>query len=81
MIWVRKIHTDHRVQHPCTRQGHQPPDVGLELVAQGPIQPGLEHHQEWSIHCLSGNPFQHLITLSVKNLPLTSNVSLPSLSL
>ena len=27
----------------CHRQGHQPPDLGLDHVAQGPIQPGLEH--------------------------------------
>jgi len=32
----------------------QPPDLVLEQVAQGPIQPGLEHFRGWGIHCLSG---------------------------
>jgi len=32
------------------------------------------------IHSLSGQLFQHLPTLSVKNFPLTSNLNLPSFS-
>ena len=30
---------------PCHRQGHQPPDLVLDQVSQGPIQSGLEHSQ------------------------------------
>ena len=40
----------------CHRQGHQPPHLILDQVAQGPIQPGLEHLQGWGIHNLSGQP-------------------------
>lgn len=36
----------------CHRQGYFPP----ELVAQSPIQPGLEHVQGWGIHNLSKQP-------------------------
>ena len=43
------------LQSPCHRQGHQPPHL-LDQVAQGPIQPGLEHLQGWGIHNLSGQP-------------------------
>ena len=32
------------------------PDLVLDQVAQGSIQPGLEHLQGWSIHSLSGQP-------------------------
>ena len=69
-----------KFQIPCHKQGYQPPDPVLDQVAQGPIQPGLEHFQWWSIHSLSGQPVpapHH----SVKNFPLTSNLNLPSLSL
>jgi len=31
------------LQPPCHRQGHQPPDLVLDQIAQGPKQPGLEH--------------------------------------
>ena len=43
-------------QPSCQRQGHQPPDLVLDQVAQGPIQTGLEHLQGWSIRSLSGQP-------------------------
>ena len=36
-------------------QGHQPPHL-LDQVAQGPIQPGLEHLQGRGIYNLSGQP-------------------------
>jgi len=45
------------LQPPC-RQGHQPPHL-LDQVAQGPIQPGLEHLQGQGIHNLSGQPVIH----------------------
>ena len=35
----------------------------------------------WGIYSLSGQLFQHLTTLIVKNFPLTSNLNLPSLNL
>ena len=35
----------------------------------------------WGIHSLSGQLFQHLTTLLVKNFPLTSNRNLPSFNL
>ena len=41
----------------CHRQGHQPPDLILDQVAQDSIQSGLEHLQGWSTHNLSGQPF------------------------
>jgi len=62
-------------------QGHQPPHLIPAQAAQGPIQPGLEHLQGQGIHSLSGQLFQHLTTLIVKNFPLTSNLNLPSLIL
>ena len=52
-----------------------------DQAAQGPIQPGLEHLQGWGIHSLSGQLFQHLTPLSVKNFPLISNLNLPSFNL
>jgi len=35
----------------------------------------------WGIHSLSGQLFQHLTTLTVKNFPLISNLNLPSFNL
>jgi len=60
------------------RQSHQPPNLILAQAAQGPIQPGLECLQGWGIHSLSGQLFQHLTTLIIKNFPMTSNLNLPS---
>ena len=39
------------------------------------------YRDEWGIHNLSGQLFQHLTTLIVKNFPLTSNLNLPSFNL
>ena len=63
---------DHESPTPCHTQGHQPHLMPAQ-AAQGPIQPGLEHLQGRGIHSLSGQLFQHLTALSVKNSPLTSN--------
>ena len=41
-------------KHPCYRQGFQPLDQVEDQAAQDPIQPGLEHLQEWGIHNPSG---------------------------
>ena len=40
---------------PPAGQGHQPPHL-LDQVAQGLIQPGLEHLQRQGIYNLSGQP-------------------------
>ena len=42
-----------KFQPPYQRQGYQPPDLVLDQVAQGHIQPDLEHLQGWRIHSLS----------------------------
>ena len=70
------------LQPPCHTQGHRPPHVTTDQAVQGPIQPGLKHLQGWTgIHSLSGQLFQHLTTLIVKNFPLTFSLNLPSLNL
>ena len=70
-----------KLQPPCHMQGHQPSHLMLDQAAQGPIQSDLEHLQGWGIHNLSGQLFQYLTNLFVKNFPLTSNLNLPSLNL
>ena len=55
-----------QLQPPCRRQGHQPSHLILDQAAQGPIQPGLEHHQGQSIHSIFGQLFQHLTALIIK---------------
>ena len=56
MAWVGRDLKDHESEGlPSARQGLQPPHL-LDQVAQGPIQPGLEHLQGRSIHNLSGQP-------------------------
>ena len=70
--------------HGCLVGGdHQPPHLIPAQVAQGPIQPDLEHLQRWTDHSqsLSGQLFQHLTTLIVKNFPLSSNLNLPPFNL
>ena len=79
--WVGRDLKDHKVPNPHHRQGHQTPHLILGQAAQGPIQPGLEHLQRRGIHNLSGQLFQRLTTLLVKNFPLTSNLNLPSFNL
>ena len=59
---------DHEAPPPHHRQGHQLPHLIPDQAAQGPIQPGLEQLQGWGIHSLSGQLFQHLTKLVVKNL-------------
>jgi len=49
--WIIKLQPP-----PHSRQGHQPPRLMQEQVAEGPIQLGLEHLQEQGIHNLSGQP-------------------------
>lgn len=67
-------------QSSCHRQGHQLPDLVLDQAVQDPIQPGIEHFQVWSIHNLSGQPVSAPYHSHSKELPLTSNVNLSSLS-
>jgi len=53
MAWVGRDFKDHEAPNPHHRQGHQPPHLILDQVAQGPI---LEHLQGWCICNLSGQP-------------------------
>jgi len=52
MTWVGRDLKDHPVPTPCHGQEYHP----LDQVAEGPIQPGLEHFQGWGIHSFSGQP-------------------------
>jgi len=70
-----------KLHPPCHMQSHQPPHLILDQAAQGPIQPGLEHLWGRGIHSLSGQLFQHLTIVYVKNFPLITNLNLPSLFL
>ena len=54
MAWVGRDAEDHQAPTPCHGQDHQPPYLILDQAAQGPIQHGLEHLQEWGIHNLLG---------------------------
>ena len=64
-------------QPPCRGQGHLP----LDQVVQSPVQPGLEHCQGGASTASLGNLCPCLITLTVKNSFLISNLNLPSFSL
>ena len=75
--WFGRDLKDHQVPTPCQRQRCQPLHQVLDQMAQGPHPPGMEHPQPFL-----GSLFQHLISLSLsKNLPLTSNINVPSFSL
>ena len=52
MVWVGRDLKIISLQPPCHGQGHLSPD----LVAQSPIQPGLEHCQGGGSHSFSGQP-------------------------
>jgi len=54
--WLERTSRIIKLQPPCHRQGHQPPDLVLDSIAQGPIQPCLRHLQGWGIHSLSAQP-------------------------
>jgi len=58
MAWVGRDARIIKFQLPCHSQGHQPPGLMLDQVAQDPIQPGPECLQSRSIHSLSGQPVQ-----------------------
>jgi len=81
MAWVGRDLKDHEAPTPCCRQGHQPPYLIQGQAAQGPIQPGLEHLQGWSIHSLSGQPFQHFTTILEFSLDIQPKSSLPQLKM
>ena len=69
----------------------QPPATGRATNLHISYQPRLPRapsnlalntsRNGWGIHSLSGQLFQHLTTLTVKNFPLTSNLSLPFFNL
>jgi len=50
MAWVGRDPKDYPVPTCCRQSCHPPSDQ----AAQGPIQPGLEHIQGWSIHSFFG---------------------------
>ena len=52
MSWVWRHLRDHVIPTPLHGQGCS----NLDQAAQGPIQPGPEHLQEWSIYSFSGQP-------------------------
>jgi len=55
MGMVRRDLKDHQVPTSLPQAGPpSPPDLVRDHVAQGPIQPDLEHLQGWGIHSLSG---------------------------
>ena len=55
MAWVGRDLKDHEGSNlPAAGRATNLHNLILVLVAQGPIQPGLEHHQGWGIHKLSG---------------------------
>ena len=63
----------------CCRQGHQPPHLIPDQPSQCPIPPGLEHLQGWTGHpqpLWAAVPAPH--HSHSKELPLTSNLNLPS---
>ena len=70
-----------RFQPLCYRQGCQPLDQVLELIAQGPIPLALNTSSDRAFTTSLGSLFQHLTTLSVNNFPLTSTLNLPSFCL
>ena len=65
MAWVGRDLMDHEAPTPLPQVG--PPAI-LDQAAQGPIQPILEHLQGQGTHSLSGQLFQHLTTLTARNL-------------
>ena len=62
----------------CHRKGCQPLNQAVGEVAQGPIQPGLEHLQNGASTAFLGRLFQHLSTLPVNIFPLISKLNLLS---
>ena len=52
MVWVRQSLKYLLVPTPCHEQEHPPPDQ----VAQGHIQPAIEHLQGWGIRNFSEQP-------------------------
>jgi len=79
MAWVGRDLKDHEAPTPCCSQGHQPPYLILDQAAQGPIQPGLEHLQGWSIHNLSEQPVSAPHNSLCEELPANRIISLLSL--
>ena len=73
MAWVGRDLNCHVGNNPCCRQGYQILDYTLDQVAQGPIQPGLEHLQGQGNH--SG---KHLTTISVKDIEHEAQICVQS---
>lgn len=67
MVWVERSFSSN-----CPGQGYL-----LVQVAPRPVQPGLEHFQEWGSHRFSGQLCQGLTMLTAKNFFPISNLNLP----
>jgi len=71
MAWIGRDPKDHQVPTPLPHKGHQPPDLVLDQVAEGFIQPGLDQLQ--GQNNLSGQP----VPVPHHSLCKISNLSLP----
>ena len=83
MTWVGRDLKDHESPTPTTcTMGHQPPHLIPTQAAQDPTSLALNTSRDGrGIHSLSGQLFQHLTPLIVKNFPLISNINLLSFNL
>ena len=50
MAWVGRDPKNHEAPTSLLQAGPQPPHLIPAQAAQGPIQPGLEHLQGWTVH-------------------------------
>jgi len=76
MAWVGRDLKGHLVPTHCSGQGCQLLDQEVDQVAQDSIQSDLNTSRDEASTTSLGSLFQHLITLSVKTLPLTTNLNL-----
>lgn len=67
MAWVWDL-KDHLDPPPHHRQNCQPLYKALDEAAQGSIQSGLDHHQEWGMTASLGTLYQCLTTPSLKKI-------------
>ena len=77
MPWVGRAIKDHPPPTQMLWAGCHP----LDQTLQGPIQPGLEHLQEWGIHIFSGQPVPGPHHLLSENFLIMSTLYLPSFCL
>ena len=77
MAWVGRDLKDHQVPKPMPQAGLPATRLSIRSDYSGPPNTSRDRTSTTSL----GSLFQHLITLSVKNFPLTSNPNLPYFSL